>query len=58
MGVPYKIEQIGKKYQILETPTNQVVVLHKKQEDAKNHAKILNRGGGFDGFTPKFMCVS
>lgn len=52
----YQVVTVNKKlYQVLETPTQQVVWEHKTQDLAKKHVKKLNLGGGFDGFTPSFM---
>lgn len=55
MALAYKINPQGKTFQILEVATKQIVAKHKTQDLAKKHLRILNLGGGFDGFTPRFI---
>lgn len=40
---------------IIENETNQIIKKYFFEEDAINHCQILNSGGGFNGFTPKFI---
>jgi len=44
-------------YHITETPTGTVVSSRKTKEEAKALTKLLNSGGGFDGFTPEFFTL-
>jgi hypothetical protein len=48
----------GKKCQVVENATNQVVVSDVKPETGKDFELFLNSGGGFDGFTPTFFLRS
>ena len=42
-------------WHVYETYTDQVISTYLFEEDAAFEAMRLERGGGFDGFTPSFM---
>ena len=42
-------------WHVLETTTDQVIESFLFEEDAILETNRLERGGGFDGFTPSFM---
>lgn len=42
-------------FSIIETPTKQVIKKEMKNYDAEKLKHHLNRGGGFDGYTPAFF---
>jgi hypothetical protein len=42
-------------YCVYEHGTEQAVDFYYFKEDAENCAKFFSSGGGFDGFTPRFM---
>lgn len=42
---------------VYEHSTEQVVRKHYFEEDAKEYARFINRGGAFSGFTPSFMLI-
>lgn len=58
MAMNYKIIQDSNGYNIVESPTDQVVKTFDSHSDAKKMMKHLNLGGGFDGFTPNFFLKS
>lgn len=55
MAMNYKIVQDSNGYNVLETPTDQVIETFNNHSDAKRLMKHLNLGGGFDGATPNFF---
>lgn len=42
-------------WNVYEIATEQVIESFFFEEDARNYAKFLEGGGGFEGFTPSFM---
>lgn len=40
---------------VLETATDQVINSFIFEDEARSYARFLNKGGGFDGFTPSFV---
>ena len=44
-------------WSVLELQTDQIIDTFFFEDDAKDYAKFLDRGGGFDGWTPSFMTV-
>jgi hypothetical protein len=42
-------------WHVYETATEQVISSFLFEEDASFEARRLERGGGFDGYTPSFM---
>ena len=42
-------------WNVYERSTEQIIETFFFEEDARDYAKFLERGGGFDGFTPSFM---
>ena len=51
----YVIEADSTEYNVIETPTDQVIKVYKAYKDAKELMRHLNLGGAFDGWTPPFM---
>ena len=51
----YVIEADSTEYNVIETPTDQVIKVYKAYKDAKELMRHLNLGGAFDGWTPTFM---
>lgn len=43
------------KTEIIETQTDQVIARLESHSTAKHMANCLNRGSGFDGWTPAFI---
>jgi hypothetical protein len=44
-------------WSIIETQTNQLIKYYVFEEEASTHARFLNNGGAFNGFTPNFMLL-
>jgi len=44
-----------RKFSVLEKRTECILSDFTNQKDAKNYARFLNMGGGFDGWTPFFI---
>lgn len=44
-------------FSVVEKETDQVIGSYFFEDDAKDYCKFLNKGGGFDGFTPAFMLI-
>jgi hypothetical protein len=42
-------------FEVIETPTDQVVGVFPLMKEAKDFLRHLNFGGGFDGWTPSFF---
>lgn len=42
-------------WSVIETQTNQIIQSYVFEEEAEDHARFLNSGGGFNGITPAFM---
>ena len=55
MAVQYKVIEAGGDFYIKEVNTDQVVMVLDSRDAAYKKAANLNLGGGFDGFTPKFL---
>jgi hypothetical protein len=55
--VNYKIIENDKKFDVFETQTDVVLKTFKSKSEAKELAKSLNLGSGFDGFTPSFFLI-
>ena len=53
----YKIIENDKKFDVFETQTDVVLKTFKSKSEAKELAKSLNLGSGFDGFTPSFFLI-
>tara|TARA_R110000851_G_scaffold141324_2_gene279152 strand:- start:2422 stop:2613 length:192 start_codon:yes stop_codon:yes gene_type:complete len=53
----YKTVRRNRKYCILEVDTDQILACFKTQDIANNNMNYLNYGGGFDGWTPEFLCI-
>lgn len=51
----YKVFQRDDIFDVFETQTEQIIKSFNNTYDAKELARILNLGGGFDGFTPRFV---
>jgi hypothetical protein len=51
----YKVNQNNNLFEVLEIPTKQVLKSFPNREDARSMVRMLNFGGGFDGFTPTFF---
>lgn len=43
------------KFDIIEKPTEQIIMSFDTKEKAKERTTELNKGRGFDGFTPSFF---
>lgn len=43
-----------KLYEVVETPTEQVIDSFESHDEARKFSRHLNLGGGFDGWTPAF----
>jgi len=55
--VNYKIIENEKLFDVFETQTDLVLRSFKTRSEAKELAKSLNLGAGFDGFTPSFFLI-
>jgi hypothetical protein len=55
MAVNYKVIKEGTDFHIREISTGQLIMVLDSKEEAYKKAANLNLGGGFDGFTPKFL---
>jgi len=55
MAVNYSTIEIGGSYVVEEKQTGHYVYSANTREEAKKVMKHLNLGGGFDGFSPKFV---
>lgn len=44
-------------YGILEKSTGHILLYEKNRTKSRNRVRFMNNGGGFDGFTPRFLCV-
>jgi hypothetical protein len=53
--VKYKVIQEGENFYIKEVQTDQLIMLLDSRKEAIQVASKLNLGGGFDGFTPRFI---
>jgi hypothetical protein len=58
----YKIVPMDKaknylKYAVVENQTKYVIELFVKREDARQFARVLNLGAGFDGWSPSFIAT-
>ena len=51
----YIVEANSTEYNVIETPSEQVIKTCKVYKDAKELMRHLNLGGAFDGWTPTFM---
>lgn len=51
----YKVIDSDNGFDVFETQSMLVIDSFLKKENAKNLAKSLNFGNGFDGFTPTFF---
>lgn len=49
-------KQGNKCYAVLESNTGNIVSYQVSSYHARKKAAFLNTGGGFDGFTPVFIC--
>jgi len=45
-------------WNVYEKQSNQVIRTFYFEDDAKETAKFMEKGGAFDGFTPAFMLIS
>ena len=54
----YTVRRHGNHYKIYETPTKQYVAIYKHKYDANDACTKLNKGGGFAGNTPRFLCLT
>lgn len=54
---PYKVHHSDNDnpWQVIETPTNQIIAEFTDSRSAKLHANQLNGGNGFRGWTPSFL---
>jgi hypothetical protein len=55
MAVNYSTIEIGGSYVVEEKQTGYYVYVADTKEQARKMMKHLNLGGGFDGFSPKFI---
>jgi len=51
----YKIKTEKKTFCIWEIPTSQVIYRSFDEKLVKDICKLLNAGGGFEGYTPAFF---
>lgn len=55
MAVNYKVESNSGLFNVVEKQTGHIVYTHHFASEAKKMMKHLNLGGGFDGFSPRFV---
>jgi len=51
----YIIEANSTEYNVIETPSEQIIKTYQVYKDARHLMRHLNLGGAFDGWTPTFM---
>jgi hypothetical protein len=51
----YIVEACSTEYNVIETPSEQIIKTYQVYKDAKDLMRHLNLGGAFDGWTPTFM---
>ena len=57
MAFDYKLIEENKIYNVFEIATEQVIKSFTDKTEAKKLLRHLNRGGGFNGWTPTFFMV-
>lgn len=55
MAVNYSTIEVGRSYVVEEKQTGHYVYVADTKEQARKMMKHLNLGGGFDGFSPRFV---
>ena len=51
----YKVIKNNSQYNIFETKTEQVIASFNSETEARTTVRMYNLGGGFAGWTPKFI---
>jgi hypothetical protein len=51
----YKVIKSNSQYDIFETKTEQVIATFNTETEARTTVRMYNLGGGFSGWTPKFI---
>ena len=51
----YKVVKNNGQYDVFETKTEQVIASFKTETEARTTVRMYNLGGGFAGWTPKFI---
>ena len=54
----YTVRRHGNQYKVYETSTKQYVAIYQNKYDANDICKKLNKGAGFAGTTPRFLCLT
>jgi len=58
MKKKYLIKKQGRMFKIFETYTKQFIAQSKNKKDLMKIMRNLNKGGFFNGDTPRFMLIS